>query len=326
MIRFVGFGLTLLVAFALRPSGPGVASGRVAEVSGRPWVQSAQGQQRVFRGDADTVAVYATVHDRAGRLVPDLTKDSFRVFDDGTEVKIQTFSNDQVPFIAVLMLDVSDSFTPPYFRVKSAAQAFVLALGDGDRLRIGSFGREVALSPWLTGDRAVLLRVLDEEIWPGGGTPLWRASKAAMDSLVDEVGHRVVLLLTDGVDRGLDFDCAPTTRNPLGPIGPCPGRDDVHTQAMRSGFMFYAVGMEGASVDAGLTSLVEDTGGGHFDVQRNDDLAETFQRVADELHHQYAIGFAPTALDGRTHRLEVRLTLPGLTARTRKSYVAEARK
>jgi hypothetical protein len=46
-------------------------------------------------------------------------------------------------------------------------------------------------------------------------------------------------------------------------------------------------------------------------------------RVVDELHHQYLLGFVPTKLDGRTHRLEVRVTNPRLTARARRSYVAE---
>ena len=47
-----------------------------------------------------------------------------------------------------------------------------------------------------------------------------------------------------------------------------------------------------------------------------------FTRVADELHHQYALGFTPTKLDGKMHTLDVRIAQPGLTARARKSYLA----
>ena len=75
----------------------------------------------------------------------------------------------------------------------------------------------------------------------------------------------------------------------------------------------------------GLDRLPEETGGGHFELKRNADLATTFAQVADELHHQYAIGFSQSALDGLTHRLEVRLTNRALVARARKSYVAADR-
>jgi hypothetical protein len=72
----------------------------------------------------------------------------------------------------------------------------------------------------------------------------------------------------------------------------------------------------------GLEKLPEETGGGHFELKRNADLPSTFAQVADELHHQYALGFEPSRLDGQMHRLELRLTNPALEARARKSYVA----
>jgi Ca-activated chloride channel family protein len=68
--------------------------------------------------------------------------------------------------------------------------------------------------------------------------------------------------------------------------------------------------------------LTEATGGGHFNLARDADLAMTFRRVADELRHQYLIGFSPSAIDGAEHTIEVRLTRPGMRARARSSYVA----
>jgi hypothetical protein len=64
------------------------------------------------------------------------------------------------------------------------------------------------------------------------------------------------------------------------------------------------------------------SGGYYFELQRDDDLAATFRRVADELHRQYAIGFVPATLDGKTHSLSVKTTRPGLTVRSRRTYVA----
>jgi hypothetical protein len=74
--------------------------------------------------------------------------------------------------------------------------------------------------------------------------------------------------------------------------------------------------------DEGLPKIAAATGGGYFELSSPINLAGTFARVADELHHQYALGFTPEALDGKTHTLTVRVDKPQLTVRARKSYVA----
>ena len=66
-------------------------------------------QPQTFRSDVQTVVVYATVQDRDGRLVPDLTKDDFRISDNGRLVPIATFSHEILPITVALMLDMSDS-------------------------------------------------------------------------------------------------------------------------------------------------------------------------------------------------------------------------
>lgn len=79
-------------------------------------------------------------------------------------------------------------------------------------------------------------------------------------------------------------------------------------------------GLEGP--DEGLSKIAAETGGGYFELQSPRDLIATFRRVADELHHQYALGFAPQKLDNKMHELTVRLSRSDLTARTRKRYFA----
>jgi hypothetical protein len=74
--------------------------------------------------------------------------------------------------------------------------------------------------------------------------------------------------------------------------------------------------------DEGLPKIAEATGGGYFELTSTADLVRTFTRVADELHHQYALGFAPEKLDGKMHELTVRLSRPDLRARARKRYLA----
>ena len=71
-----------------------------------------------------------------------------------------------------------------------------------------------------------------------------------------------------------------------------------------------------------MKRLSEETGGGFFLLKKTDELTTTFTRVAQELHSQYVLGFTPQALDGKIHKLEVRVKKPGMLARARKSYVA----
>ena len=287
---------------------------------------AAEQQPQVFRTQSQTVAVYVTVRERSGRLVPDLPRDAFEVLDNGKPVDVSVFSNELRPFTAVLLLDTSRSMAPVHGRVLQAAHHFVKALLVDDRIRIGSFGREVAISPVLTSDKSVLSRILDDEIWPGGATPLWRAATASMDSLSTETGRRVILALTDGADSGQDYNCAPMVSDPHGEIGPCPSRNDVRRRAIADGFMFYAIGFEGSGLDQGLRDIADETGGGHFALKKNADLESTFEHVANELHHQYLLGFTPAVFDGRSHQLTVRVNRPGLEVKSRKSYVAEAGK
>jgi len=176
-------------------------------------------------------------------------------------------------------------------------------------VRIGSFGEEVAISPHLSGDKALLTRVLEEELWPGGGTPMWSAALAAMRSLEGEPGRRVLLILTDGADNGQAMGFEGSQAN-------------VERRAIDEEFMVYAIGIEGTGLEPGLKFLADDTGSGYFDLRADDDLATTFGRVAEELRHQYVLGFSPATLDGKRHRLEVKLSDNRLKARSRRYYLA----
>ena len=79
---------------------------------------------------------------------------------------------------------------------------------------------------------------------------------------------------------------------------------------------------DGDKPDPGLPKIAAATGGGYFELTTTKDLAETFKRVADELHRQYALGFAPATLDGKMHALQVRVAGTGATVRARRSYLA----
>ena len=263
-----------------------------------------------FRTTTRTVVVYPSVHDAEGRIVPDLTKDDFTVLDNGKPAPITVFSSDIQPITVAVLLDMSGSMIPRYVKVREGTLSFIDALLPADRVRIGSFGAEVALSPILTGDKTLLSQIVREELWPGGGTPMWNAVHAAERSLISESGRRVVLVITDGYDTG-------------GLPGLNGNYGDVTFEASRHDFMFYAIGMASLMpLQGDILGLVEDSGGGHFMVGDTDDLKETFARVAEELRRQYSIGFTPLVSDGKEHKLEIKAK-PGMKVRARKSFVAE---
>jgi VWFA-related protein len=96
--------------------------------------------------------------------------------------------------------------------------------------------------------------------------------------------------------------------------------------------MIYAIGLESryfngqtqvrTKPDSGLRKIADETGGGYFELTKASELAPTFTKVAQELHSQYVIGFTPTQLDNRVHKLAVKMKQPGMSARARRSYVA----
>jgi VWFA-related protein len=271
-------------------------------------------QGPTFRSASQTVAIYATVTDETGRLIPDLDQPHFEVYDNGRLQALTIFKSDVQPITVVTMLDTSGSMTLNFELLKVAAERFVLRLLPADRARIGSFSDKIRISPAFTGDRDELVRILREDIQYGNPTFLWDAIDASMDALAGETGRRVVLIFSDGEDdrsRKMSFG-------------------DVLTRGVSEDFMVYAVGLQSeipalrirTRPDRNLRRLAEETGGGYFELTRSADLNSTFTRVADELHRQYVLGFTPAALDGQLHKLDVRVKVPGMRVRARKSYLA----
>ncbi len=288
---------------------------------------SAPRQQPTFKSGAKTVAVYATVESQ-GRLVPDLTREDFEVRDNGKPQPIAVFSNEVQPISVVMMLDRSGSMQGNFGLVQAAGEAFVRALLPTDRARIGSFAEKIQLDPeHFTSDRAELLGILRTKLQEQGPTPLWNAVEASVTSLQPQEGRRVVLVFTDGADNPGNFKL-----NNLSFM-------DIARRAQQVDVMVYAVGLESSGgptagrggfgggfdssrPDPGLPAIAADTGGGYFELRRAQDLAATFARVADELHRQYLIGFVPEKLDGKMHKLDVRIKQPGMKVRARKEYHA----
>lgn len=275
-------------------------------------------QAPVFKSTVSTVSVWATVRDSQGRFVPKLTKEDFELRVGGKPTEIAVFSSDEQPITVCLLIDMSGSVVRRFLRMRDGAIHFVRALKADDRARIGSFGAEIAISPVLTGDRALLEQILREELWPSGYTPLWGAMGAAITSLRDEPGRRVLLTLTDG----------------FATPGSLPGYDtsssDVRQMLRDPGLVVYAIGIKDMivvqpSIDLDLVEMALSSGGASFELTDDADLEQTFTRVAEELRSQYLIGFVPDPAAGGSQRISIR-TKGGHQVRARTSIDTEARR
>jgi Ca-activated chloride channel homolog len=273
-------------------------------------------QQPTFRSGTQTVPLYITVTDSAGRLVPNLTKEDFTILDNGVPQEISVFDNTVRPITSVVMLDTSGSMTLNLDLMKAAAEQFVLRLLPEDKAIVGAFNNKVEFAnTGFTNDRDDLTSAI-RELDYGNATRLWDAIDLSLEQLQGIDGRRVVVVFTDGDDQG--------SSSSQGKVIDRSRADEV---------MIYAIGLESVYMGApgrmvrtrpagGLRRIADETGGGYFELTKSADLAPAFTRVAQELHSQYVIGFAPAQLDGRMHKLAVRLKQPGLTARARRSYQA----
>jgi Ca-activated chloride channel family protein len=280
----------------------------------QPSAQPQQPQPTFKSGSGAIVSIFTTVSDADRRLVPGLEIDDFDILDNEQSQPIVIFDNKVQPITVIVMLDTSGSMTNSIALLRQAAEQFVLRLLPADRARVGAFNDKIQLSSRFTNNRDELVSDI-KDLDYGNGTRLWDAVNVSLDELKGVEGRKVILVFTDGDDTA--------SKASLGKVTDRARDEDV---------MVYSVGLEseffdGARVvrtkpDRGLRKISDETGGGFFELKKNTELTATFTRVAQELHSQYALGFEAKVLDGKLHKLAVRVKKPGMTARARRSYMA----
>lgn len=267
-------------------------------------------QQPTFRTGAQTVPVYVTVTDANKRLVGDLQREEFEIFDEKARQEIILFDNEIQPVTVAVMLDSSGSMTMNLDLLKQAAEQFIIRLLPDDKGRVGYFNDKIAFLSDFTNDRDLIISSI-RDMQFGNPTRLFDAVAFSLDELKDIEGRKVILAFTDGADTASRV-----------------GQGEVLRRAREEEVMIYGIGLEAEFLqtrtrpDRALRRMAEETGGGYFELKDTDDLGPTFTRVAQELHSQYLLGFEPQKPDGKVHRIEVRVTRPGLTARGRRTYQA----
>jgi Ca-activated chloride channel family protein len=304
-------------------------------IAGAVGVSAAAWQQPpIFRGGSDAVRVFVTVTDRDGRLVTSLGRENFEVRDEGKPQPLTQFDNSAQPIRLIVLLDVSGSMAGNLALLHSAAAQLFSRLLEDDVARVGTFGREVTISPSFTRNADELAAAMPRGIDPDAPTPLWRALGNALEAFGrGDDKRKVILVLSDGKDTGpISWRERPSSQA------------DVIDRARVDDVMIYGIGLRSRPMrrattpgigpgglqamlmadlpDPGLARVAEETGGGYTEIRYGQDLGAAFASVADELHTQYLLGFTPPKRDGKVHEITVKVDRPGAKPRARKSYVA----
>jgi Ca-activated chloride channel family protein len=294
--------LVLALASALFVPSPAGAQASVAQDQ----------SDDVVRVSTDLVVLNATVLDRDGKFVPGLKRTDFKVFEDGAEQQLASFTAEETPFAAAILLDTSGSMETRLTLGRSAAIRFLDGLRDEDVAAVYNFDIKVVQMQDFSPGRDLPARAFS--LRAKMMTALNDAVLVAADDLSKRSEkRRAIVVLSDG---GENYSRA--------------SADKALDHALQAGATIYAVNMSdtgpgrdiaGASV---LKKFAERSGGRYVASPGGQELRDAFAAIAEELGHQYTIAYRPLnrAHDGRWRAIEVKLARPDTTARTRKGYRA----
>jgi VWFA-related protein len=300
-----------------------------------------QEQPPAIKVDVDVVNLLCSVRDRKGALIANLTRDDFEVLEDGKRQEIRYFAREtDLPLTIGLLVDVSVS-QEGLIEVerRAASQFFSQVLGKKDVAFLISFGAEAELLQDFTNSQRLLRAALDQLRLSAGASgihpgPVPTASKprgtilfdavylAASEKLRGEVGRKVIILLTDGVDQGsrVKLQEAMESAQKADAIIYSVYYSDPGFYRGRGGGFGIGLGMG----DGDLRRMSEETGGREMKVDRRRPLEDIFKEIQTEMRSQYAIGYTPAnaAKDGSFRRIEIRPRGKDLKVQARKGYYA----
>lgn len=266
------------------------------------------------------MTVPATITDASGRLVRGLTKDDFRVFEDGVQQTISQFAGDRVPVSLGILLDISESMIGPRMDdARFALGRFIndLLAPDDEAFLMAFNHRPHLVSPWTLKPSQLARRL--EGVEPSGGTAVYDALIEAIPLFARRAHQRAAMVvISDGADTASDTDVK-----------------TVRTRLRREDAFVYAVAIDApgrrpvsGQVDPYALRAITDESGGYTEVVHDSaELVPATARIADELNSQYLLGYAsPRGSDGEYHSIRVRVSDPTHRVRARRGYVAERRR
>jgi len=277
-----------------------------------------------FRSSIDMIRVTATVFGKSGDHVTGLTRDDFRILDDGHEQPITVFSSEPQPQSVAFLIDVSRSMRGSAFEcARDAVDRFATEhLGAADEVTACVFNDRIACADRWTRDHRTLATALSN-IVPDGPTHLYDAFDPVLER-ISQAGHRkhVLIVVSDGNDTG-------SVRSAR----------DARDLLRQAGVLTYAIGFppsgesgatpphpfKGVNISA-LRALTDATGGRALYVPSEKHLVDAMREVATELGRQYQLAYVnPRAADGKYHEIKVSVRRPGVEVRARRGYLAAIR-
>ncbi|HEX8144746.1 MAG TPA: VWA domain-containing protein [Pyrinomonadaceae bacterium] len=313
MKAIVAAFLIILFAASQSPHAQTRSRNNQAKPSQKPAASTGDGEEigedDVLRVTTSLVSIPVSVLDRDGRYIFDLRREDFRIYENGTEQPISHFSNVEQPFSVVLLMDTSYSTISYLDQIRGAAAAFIEHLRPGDAVLPLTF--DAIVHPLLykaTSERAALNAALEKMRSDEGnnGTRLYDAVDSAYQLLRRIRGRKAVILFTDGEDTWSKATFKSTLRD-----------------ATELDALVYTIHYGASPSNDYLTSLAEKTGGRFYQATDIEMLRQSFKAVAEELRHQYSIGYYPkkSARRGEERVIRVKVNRPNVGVRTRKSYV-----
>jgi len=287
--------------------GPWLLAGLFLCLAGLPI--GGAGASAQFTSGVNVVEVYAAATDRDGNPVTGLRREDFTVLEEGQPQPISAFTEGDFPLSVALGLDRSFSMGAAQLpSAVSAARTFLGELRPQDQSMIIAVGSEIEVLAPLGTDRPAQQRVL-ASLKPWGTTGLHDAIIQSIDAIQAANGRRALVLLSDGSDRYSKASAS-----------------DALERARRSDVMVYPVafGRSRPTLFAELASL---TGGRSFQPREPAQLNTTMRTIANELRHQYLLGYTPLRPivrgEEQWRTITVRVDRPGVTVRARDGYMAK---
>ena len=279
--------------------------------------------QATFSVGISVTNVLATVKDKNGHLIHDLTQDDFELDEDGRRQLIRYFSaRADLPLTIGLLVDISGSQTGVIREESRASFQFLdQVLREGqDRAFVFRFYRRVEMLQYLSESRAELRAALSHLGDPKGGpdgTALNDTIKVASEAIMSkQQGRKALIVLSDGVDTG--------SSTPL---------TTAITSALLADTLIYCLGFyedggygEGKPGKKVLKDLAKQTGGGYFEISSKNNAEKAFRQIEDELRNQYNIGYRSDGTVPGFRRIHVavnRKDLKDLQVQTRDGYWAQ---
>jgi VWFA-related protein len=270
----------------------------------------------VFKTAAEEVVLHATVIDNKDRIILDLGRDAFSVFENDKPQAISSFRREDVPVAMGIVIDNSGSMREKRDKVNKAALDLVMASNAQDQVFVVNFNDEYYLDQDFTGNVRLLKAAL-EKVEARGGTALYDAMVASAEQLKSaKLQKKVLFVVTDGEDNA--------SRSSL--------EQAVRWLGEENGPTVYAIGLLGGEEGSrrakrALETLATRTGGIAFLPKTLDQVDEISRTVAHDIRSQYTLGYKPTSPKSvggyRTIRVEAHAKgYKQLTVRTRSGYYA----